>query len=93
MFAVVVSSRAKRSLKKYRRNGTLPVEKYDKAIDHLRAGESLPVSYRDHTLHSNLAVYREFHLGYDLLVQYKCNENLRVVTITSVGTHDELFGS
>ena len=93
MYVVVVSTRAKRSLKKYRKNGTLPVKKYDIAIEHLRAGKSLPTTYGDHPLKGDLVGYREFHLGYDLLVQYECDKGLLIITIVQVGTHPELFGS
>ena len=59
---------------------------------HLREHGILPVSYRDHQLHGELSIYREFHLVDDLLVQYKRNEALRVITIAKIGTHSELFG-
>ena len=92
MYVVALSSRAIRSLKKYRRNGVLPVEKYDKAIELLRRGKPLPLALRDHALKGELADHREFHHSYDLLVQYKRREEILVITIVRVGTHEELFG-
>ncbi len=92
MYVIVLSSRAKRSLKKYRKNGVLPVRKYDKAIEHLRQERPLPMALNDHALRGELVGHREFHLAYDLLVQYRRNEGLHTITIVRVGTHNELFG-
>jgi len=92
MYAVVASARAKRSLKRLRISGTFPLQKYNKAVEYLRKGVVLPPSYKDHKLHGDMMAYREFHLSYDLLVRYKRNDQLHVLTIMQVGTHAELFG-
>jgi len=92
MYGVVLSSRAKRSLKKYRKSGMFPIKKYDSAIEHLREGKTLPSSFADHALHGALSSFREFHIAADLLVQYERDDELRVITIMKVGTHTELFG-
>ena len=59
---------------------------------HLRSGGILPDSFRDHQLKGELSIYRELHLGYDLLVQYRRNEEKQIITIAKIGTHTELFG-
>ena len=92
MYAVVLSGRVRKSLHKYGRSGSFPQEKFRQAIMCLRQGNKLPQSYKDHALKGELGVYREFHLGYDLLVQYKRNEEKRVITLSNIGTHTELFG-
>ena len=93
MYILAFATRAKKSLRKYNRSGSFPIGKFEKALDYLRNGEPLPIFYGDHTLHGELSIYREFHLADDLLVQYKRNEILQVITIAKVGTHTELFGS
>jgi len=93
MFVIVFTSRAKRSLKKHKRSGSFPREKLVIALDMLRKGERLPISYQDHILQGELTDMREFHLGYDLLVQYARNEVLRTITVAAIGTHNELFGN
>ena len=93
MYTLAFATRARKSLRKYNRSGSFPRAKFEKALDCLRSGESLPVSYGDHALHGELFIYREFHLTDDLLVQYKRNEELRVITVAKIGTHTELFGS
>ena len=92
MYGIVVSARAKKALKKYRKSGTFPISKFDRAVECLRRGEALPATYKDHALHGNLAVFREFHIASDLLVHYERNDKLRIITIVKVGTHGELFG-
>ncbi|MDO8561661.1 MAG: type II toxin-antitoxin system YafQ family toxin [bacterium] len=93
MYLVVLSPRARKSLRRYKRSGSFPKDKFKQALLNLREGGILPVTYRDHQLSGELSIYREFHIANDLLVQYKRNEELRVITIAKIGTHSELFGS
>ncbi|MDO8521875.1 MAG: type II toxin-antitoxin system YafQ family toxin [bacterium] len=93
MYLVILSSGARKSLRRYKRSGSFPKDKFRQALLHLRNEESLPVSFGDHVLHGELSIYREFHIANNLLVQYKRNEELRVITIAKIGTHSELFGS
>jgi len=92
MYGIALTSRAKRSLKRYRKSGMFPVKKYDTAIEYLREGKALPSNFADHALHGQLTAFREFHIATDLLVQYERDDELRVVTVMKVGTHAELFG-
>ncbi len=92
MYGIVVASRANKALRRHARSGIFPVEKFGIAMHHLRSGEPIPLSYQDHTLKGALSGYREFHLAADLLVQYKRNEKNRVITISKIGSHTELFG-
>lgn len=93
MYGIVVSSRAKKALRRYRKSGKFPVKKFDQAIECLRHGEPLPVALEDHALHGDLDAFREFHVAADLLVQYRQDDLRRMITIVKVGTHAELFGS
>ena len=92
MYAIVLASHAQRSLRKYRKSGSFPKDKFKTALMCLREGKSLPISYQDHALKGELQSLREFHLGYDLLVEYRRNELEQTVTIRRIGTHSELFG-
>lgn len=92
MYTIVLAPRAKRSLRKYKRSGSFPRAKFKAALLYLREGKQLPASYDDHALKGELTTFREFHLGYDLLVEYRINQDTQVVTISRIGTHAELFG-
>lgn len=93
MYLVVFATRAKKDLRRHDRSGSFPLAKLERAIDTMAQGQPLPLSYEDHALKGSLAGQREFHLAYDILVQYKRNDELRIITITAVGTHAELFGN
>ena len=92
MYGIVRSAKAKKSLRRHEKRGSFPLAKFREAMMYLRDGKPLPLSFHDHQLKGDLLVYREFHLAYHLLVQYRRNEALRIITITEVGTHTELFG-
>ena len=93
MYTIEFSSRAQKSLRKYKHSGTFPKEKFKTALFCLKEGKPLPLSYKDHGLKSSLQEYREFHLAGDLLVLYETDVMLKIVTIAKIGTHTELFGS
>ena len=92
MCVIVFSARADKALRKYRKSGRFPHEKFQTALTHLRAGKPLPQSFRDHQLKGDLSIFRELHLADDVLVQYRRNDELRVVVVDKIGTHTELFG-
>ena len=92
MYRVVFATRAKKDLRKYSRSGPFPLEKLGRALDTLAEGKTLLPSFEDHALKGSLAGQREFHLGYDVLVQYSRNNSLQVLIVGRIGTHSELFG-
>ena len=67
------------------------VEKLDNAIESLRNGQELHISFKDHALQGKLSDYREFHLSGDLLVLYKLHKELGLIEIVSIGSHDDFF--
>jgi len=93
MYTLAFATRAKKSMRKYQRSGSFPLAKFKDALEHLRSGRSLPVFYGDHGLHGSLSMYREFHIAADILVQYERDDIERIITISKIGTHSELFGS
>jgi len=64
-------------------------EKFIKYISLLLEQKPLPPEAKDHPLSGDWKDFREFHLGGDLIVIYKIeNNNLILVRI---GTHNQLF--
>lgn len=92
MYEVRYAQGARKALKRLRRNGSFPEEIFKELLALFIFDKSIPDSFKDHALHGNLAVARECHLGFNLLVEYRRNTELRVITILRVGTHQELFG-
>jgi len=60
-------------------------------IDTLASGEKLSAKYHDHQLSGELQDYRECHVKDDLLLQYQTQENVLVLLLVDLGTHDDLF--
>ncbi len=92
MYSVLFSNSARKSLEKYARSGVFPQKKFRQALLCLREEKPLPVSFQDHQLKGSMSIYREFHLSYDLLVQYERDDILCVIAINKIGTHTEFFG-
>jgi mRNA interferase YafQ len=92
MYEIVFMRGANRSLKKLKRSGSFKHKTLRKLLLDLADGGPLASRYKDHQLKGDLSDYRECHLGFDLLVQYRRDDELKIVAIADIGTHSELFG-
>lgn len=92
MYELVYSQKARKALKRLRQSGSFQVGVLEELLTLFVLGKSLPAHFKDHQLHGDLARYRECHLGFNLLLQYEKDDILRLITISKVGTHQELFG-
>jgi mRNA interferase YafQ len=92
MYQIAYAQSARRALKRLRHGYSFPEENLKEIVTLLMYGKTLPILFKDHQLHGEFAHLRECHLGFNLLLLYKRNEDLRVVTIANIGTHPELFG-
>ena len=54
-------------------------------------GESLPEDYRDCNLSGNWSGFRECHIQPDLLLIYRIDDDILVLTLTRAETHNDLF--
>ena len=59
------------------------------ALSLLIDGKELPKKFLDHELSGRLKSYREFHIGGDLIVMYKIEDD--VIYLFRFGTHSEVF--
>lgn len=92
MYELVYSQKARKTLKRLRRSGAFSMRTLEELLLLLIHGRNLPAHFKDHQLHGDLARYRECHLGFNLLLQYEKDEILKLITISKIGTHPELFG-
>ena len=92
MRIVRTTAQFRKSLKKLLRSGRFDRTKLQRTIELLTAGEKLPPSYEDHSLVGDLADTRECHLGFDLLLIYRVENNNLVLVLINLGSHDDLFG-
>ncbi|RDU63210.1 type II toxin-antitoxin system YafQ family toxin [Helicobacter didelphidarum] len=89
MYQVDFSTQFKKDYKKIVKQGHK--EMVDSLIEKLANGEILESKYKDHVLQGNYQGYRECHIKPDLLLIYKKNENLLLLTCMRIGSHSEVF--
>lgn len=90
-YTVHYTNRFKKSLKRVKKVAGFKAERLKKAITILSDGKVLPEDFRDHKLTGNLKSYRECHLAPDVLLIYKIEDDLLVLTLVNVGNHSQLF--
>ncbi|ASM37187.1 MAG: type II toxin-antitoxin system YafQ family toxin [Campylobacter sputorum] len=60
-------------------------------INKLLSGEKLEAKYKDHLLSGNFKNYRECHIKPDLLLIYKIDDKVSILSCIRVGSHSNLF--
>ena len=63
----------------------------EEIVNTLARGESLPVKYRDHQLTGELKDRRECHIKHNLLLVYRKRDDVLVLLLINLGSHDEVF--
>jgi len=92
IYRIRISNKAQRVLRKLGRSGMFNPLVLNGVLICLERGSSLPEKYKDHQLHGELTHFRECHLGFNLLLQYQRDDELQLITVSNIGTHQELFG-
>jgi len=62
-----------------------------KIVHALAHGERLEPRYQDHQLTGEFQDYRECHIKSDLLLMYQKHEDVLILLLIDIGTHDDLF--
>ncbi len=91
MYAVILSSRYRRSLKRIRRHKDFSRIKLEEVIGILERGGKLPQKYGDHELTGNLKGSRECHVQNDMLLVYQIIKKELVLVLINIGSHSDLF--
>lgn len=89
MYKVDWTSKFKKDYKKIAKQGK--VEILDSVIEKLQKGAVLEAKYRDHALQGIYKGSRECHIEPDLLLIYKKQDDILLLTCLRVGSHSELF--
>lgn len=79
------------AFKKITQHKDFKLKRYNKAIELLISGESLPAVYKDHGLTGSLKAYRECHVQNDILLVYQKHEDVLVLLLVNIGPHSKLF--
>lgn len=87
MYRIDYSSLYKKTFKKLSIDNKLLVLE---VIDILASGQKLNIKYQDHKLKGNMGRYRECHIKPDLLLIYKKDEDILVLTCVKLTNHNNL---
>ena len=77
--------------KEYRKLSAKNMEDVDKIIQRLLNGEKLEEKYHDHQLSGTLKNFRDCHIHPDLVLIYKIEEDILLLTAVNIGSHSNLF--
>ena len=61
-------------------------------INKIASGEPLEEKFRDHQLTGQLKEYRDCHVRADLVLIYKIEEDILLLSAFRIGSHSEVFG-
>ena len=89
-YTVKLTNKFKKDYKIIEKQGK-NIKKLLEVIEVLADGEQLDSKYKDHSLIGNYKGYRECHVRPDLLLIYKYEEDILVLTLARTGSHSELF--
>jgi mRNA interferase YafQ len=91
MYQIKPSKRYKKSLKKVRRWKKFDGKELDRVVNILATGKALPKKHRDHQLSGDMGEFRECHIKNDLLLIYKIENSILILTLIDIGDHHSLF--
>ena len=93
MYRLTYSKDFSKSLKKINSGvgGKKIVQELEVFLDILVSGKKIPENYKDHQLHGDLNEYRECHIRGDVLIVYKKEEKLLIITLINIGSYSYLF--
>ena len=89
-YEVKYSKDFKKGLKKLK-NDTQSLELAKNIIAKLANDEILDPKHKDHKLTGQYEGFRECHIKPDLLLIYKKEERILILTCLAIGSHSELF--
>ncbi|TQR61566.1 type II toxin-antitoxin system YafQ family toxin [Campylobacter troglodytis] len=89
-YQIKYSKEFKKGLKKLQ-NDQKSIDLAKSIIKRLANDESLEPKYKDHKLTGDYLGFRECHLRPNLLLIYKKQEQILLLTCIALGSHSELF--
>jgi len=92
MYQVVLSRRYTTALKRFIHHKNFSQHILEEIVQTLARGEKLGPKYQDHQLTGEFQDYRECHVKNNILLMYQKHENILVLLLINLGTHDDLFG-
>lgn len=91
MYLVRSTKAYRKAYKRVSRHKNFDRRELEFVIERLSAGEKLDAKYHDHQLTGGYKDYRECHVEDDILLMYQKHENILVLLLVDLGSHDALF--
>jgi mRNA interferase YafQ len=91
MYRVVLSRRYKTAFKRFSRHANFDHQLLEEIVETLAQGERLSAKHQDHQLSGKFQDNRECHVKNNILLMYQKHENILVLLLVDLGTHDDLF--
>jgi len=85
------SKRFKKDFKRISRNPNFSVEKLGKILNLLVKKGRLGAEYGNHKLRGEFQDCHECHIEFNLLLIYKANKEMKLVSLLRIGSHSDLF--
>jgi len=73
---------------------TLTDQQFTKMIRYLwelAEEKELPIEVNDHPLNGEWKTFRELHIGGDMLLIYRIDEEISQIVLVRIGSHSQLF--
>jgi len=80
----------KRKIKRYKNNINV-LSRLSEVLDYFISWEKIPKKFFDHSLSWNLKPLRELHLYPDILLIYDIDKKYKIITLTSIWNHNNVF--
>lgn len=90
-YSIVLTSRYKKSLKRFLRNKDFSLDKLEKVVKKLSESEKLDLRHKDHQLIGSLKDFRECHIQNDILLVYQKHDDVLILLLVDIGSHSSLF--
>ena len=90
MYALRPTNKFRQDLKLCQKRGC-NMQAIADVIKKLASGETLPPQNRDHALTGNFKGLRECHIQPDWLLIYSVDDENKVITLVTTGSHSDLF--
>lgn len=91
MYIVDSTKAYRKAYKRFLRHKDFNRNILENIVSTLARGEKLDARYSDHQLIGEFQEYRECHIKDNILLMYQKHEDVLLLLLVNLGTHDDLF--
>ncbi len=91
MYIVDSTKTYRKSYKRVSKHTNFDHKVLEYVVSTLARGEILDAKHKDHQLSGEFKDYRECHIKDNILLMYQKHENILLLLLVDLGTHDDLF--